>query len=185
LLAALDDEGDGGLSDQEISDQIVTLIFAGYETTTNALSWTFYLLAQHPDIAARVQAATWQRLAGRAPMLEDLPHLDDVRMVLEEAMRLYPPAWSFSRRAVADDVVCGYRLPAGATVLLIPYTTHRHPRFWDDPDRFDPDRFAPERAATRPRDAYMPFGACPLDTPLAKGLIFTQRSRGGRLPERR
>ena len=136
---------------------MVTFLLAGHETTANVLVWTFWLLGQHPRVAARLRAEIEAALGGRPPSLDDLPRLGYVRMVLEEAMRLYPPVWVVDRNTVADDVIGGHRIRKGTLVMLSQYVTHRHPAFWPDPERFDPGRFAPEAARARPRYAYFPF----------------------------
>ena len=161
LLQARDEETGEGMTDEQVRDEVVTLMAAGQETTSNALCWTLVLLAQHPDIEARLQQEYQQVLGGRAPQIEDLPQLKLSRMVLEESMRLYPPAWAFARSAIAEDEINGYSIPKGAYVLVFPATTHRHPDFWERPDVFDPERFEPSRAAGRHRFAYFPFGGGP------------------------
>ncbi len=161
LLAARDESGGGGLSDRELRDQVLTLFVAGHETTSNALAWTWYLLARHPEATAELRAEVAATLGGRPATTDDLPHLRYTRMVLDEAMRLYPPAWATSRNPVEDDEIGGFRIPAGSLVFLSPYVTHRHPEFWERPEEFDPERFRPERAASRPRFAYFPFGGGP------------------------
>jgi cytochrome P450 len=149
------------MNDEQLRDEIITLFLAGHETTALALTWTLYLLSQHPDIEARVRSEIDQTLAGRIPTLADLPGLAYTRRVLDEGIRLYPPAWIFERKALADDEIGGYLIPAGTTLALTPYATHRHPQFWDNPEMFDPDRFIPERVEARPRYAYFPFGGGP------------------------
>jgi cytochrome P450 len=161
LLAVRDEETGEGMSDRQIRDEVITLLLAGHETTAVALSWTWYLLAQHQECEQRLHEEVDAVLGGRLPTVEDLPTLPYSRMVLEESLRLYPPAWSFSRNALADDELGGYHIPAGSTVLLCPYTTHRHPEFWEQPEVFDPLRFTPERVAARPHYAYFPFGGGP------------------------
>ena len=161
LLQAQDEETGEGMADQQVRDEVMTLMAAGHETTANALCWTLLLLAQHPDIEARLREEYTRVLGGRAPQVEDLPQLKFARMVLEESMRLYPPAWAFARQAIASDEIGGYTIARGAYVLLLPATTHRHPDFWERPDVFDPERFSPERAAERHRFAYFPFGGGP------------------------
>ncbi|TMD25828.1 MAG: cytochrome P450, partial [Chloroflexi bacterium] len=161
LLQARDEETGEGMTDGQVRDEVVTLMAAGQETTSNALCWTLVLLAQHPDIEARLQQEYQQVLGGRAPQIEDLPQLKLSRMVLEESMRLYPPAWAFARSAIDEDEIGGYLIPKGAYVLVFPATTHRHPDFWERPDVFDPERFEPSRAAGRHRFAYFPFGGGP------------------------
>src|SRR5262249_18412271 len=154
LLEAQDETG--GMSDQQLRDEVMTMLVAGHETTSNALSWTFYLLSRSPVVTEKLRAELDRSLAGRLPTVEDLPSLSYTRMVIEEAMRLYPPVWILSRTPREDDTIGGYHIPAGAVVVLSPYVTHRHPDFWEDPERFDPDRFTHERAAARPRFAYFP-----------------------------
>jgi cytochrome P450 len=161
LLAAQDEETGAGMSDQQLYDEVRTIFFGGYDTTSNALAWVWYLLAQHPDVEQRLQHELDTVLAGRAPAYQDLAKLTYLRMVIEEAMRLYPPAWITVRTVVADDQIHGYRVPAGAKVLISPYVTHRLPAFWEQPEAFDPERFRPERAGARHRGAYIPFGVGP------------------------
>jgi cytochrome P450 len=125
------------------------------------LAWTFYLLALHPGIEARLRAHVLEVLGDRDPTVEDVPRLTYVTQVVQEAMRLYPPAWVMERETLADDELGGYRVPAGSTVAVSPYVLHRHPEHWPDPEPFDPDRFAPEHVRARSRYAYLPFGAGP------------------------
>src|SRR5438477_3565312 len=111
--AAQDEEGDGGqMTDEQLRDEAITIFLAGHETTANALSWTWYLLAQHPDVEQRLRTELDEVLGGHQPTMDDLPNLPYTRMVLEEAMRLYPPAWSFGRKAIASDEIGGYAVPA-------------------------------------------------------------------------
>jgi cytochrome P450 len=126
------------------------------------MSWIWYLLSQHPAEEARLHDELDRVLGGRAPGHADLAALPYTRRVVEESMRLYPPAPGLSTRAVLeDDEVCGVRVPRGSTVDVAPWVIHRHQRLWDSPERFDPDRFSPERSAGRPRFAYLPFGGGP------------------------
>ena len=162
LLFAQDTEGDGsGMSDVQLRDEAMTIFLAGHETTANALTWTWYLLAQHPDVEARFHAEIDSTLGGRLPSADDLPSLPYTRMVLAESMRLYPPAWILGRRALAPFEANGYEIPSRSIVLLSPYLLHRDARWFPDPERFDPERFSPERQAERPRFAYFPFGGGP------------------------
>ena len=161
LLRARDEETGEGMSDEQLRAEVVTIIGAGHESTAVTLSWTWYLLAQHPEAEARLHEELGRELSGRTPTLEDLPRLRYTTMVVEEAMRLYPPAWALSRTAKRADTLGGYPVPAGSEAIIIPYVTHRHPDFWDAPDRFDPERFTPARRETRPRFSYVPFGAGP------------------------
>lgn len=161
LIASTRQEADPRVGRRRLRDELVTLLLAGHETTASTLSWTFHLVDRHPEVRERLHAEAVEVLGDRLPVYEDLPRLRYTTMVIEEAMRLYPPVWMLPRRAVGDDVVGGYHVPAGSDVLVSPYTLHRHPAFWEDPDRFDPDRFDPDRLANRPRYAYIPFGAGP------------------------
>jgi len=161
FLQARDAETGESMTVSQVRDEVLTLMVAGHETTTNALCWTFLLLSQHPDIEARLREEYQQVLGGRAAQMEDLPRLPLTRMVLEESMRLYPPAWAFARSAIAEDAIGGYTIAKGAYVLMFPATTHRHPDFWERPDVFDPERFSPERTDGRHRFAYFPFGGGP------------------------
>jgi cytochrome P450 len=162
LLVAQDTEGDGGgMSDLQLRDEAMTIFLAGHETTANALTWTLYLLSQHPDVEARMHAEIDAALGARLPAADDLALLPYTRMVLAESMRLYPPAWIVGRRALAPFEAAGYTIPARSIVLACQYVMHRDPRWFPDPDRFDPERFAPDRHADRPRFAYFPFGGGP------------------------
>jgi cytochrome P450 len=161
LLQVRDEETGLGMDDQQLRDQVITLLLAGYETTASALTWTWYLLSQHPESAERMQAESRRVLAGRSPANADLPNLPYARMVFEESMRLFPPAWILGRKALSDDQIGGYQVPAGTIVAISPYTLHRHPGFWERPDDFEPERFSPERSAGRNRYVYIPFGAGP------------------------
>jgi cytochrome P450 len=161
LLAARDEATGEGMSDNDLRDEVMTLVLAGHETTANALTWTFYLLAKNPDVVAKLRAEVREVLGDREPAFEDLPRLGYAERVVQESMRLYPPAWILERAAQADDVLSGHRIPAGTTVVITPYLMQRDPRCWDDPERFDPDRFAPDRFSERQKQAYLPFGDGP------------------------
>lgn len=159
LLMARDEEGDGGhMTDTHLRDEVMTMFLAGHETTANALSWTWYLLAQNPEAEARFHAEVDAVLAGRPPSFDDLPRLRYTEMVLAESMRLYPPAWGLGRRALRAHTLGGVAVPADALVLMSPFLVQRDPRFFPDPLRFDPTRFTPEAKAARPKFAYFPFG---------------------------
>jgi len=162
LLLAQDEEGDGGsMTDEQVRDEAVTLLAAGHETTSNALSWTWHLLSENPEPEAKLHAELDRVLGGRLPTVEDLPNLPYTRKVMNESMRLFPPAWILNRQVVEEYEVDGHVLPVGAAVLLFPYLIHRDPRFWPEPTRFDPDRWTPEADAQRHKFAYVPFGAGP------------------------
>ena len=161
LIAARDTESGGGMTAREVRDQVVTIFMAGHETTAQALAWTWYLLSQHPAAEAKLHDELAAVLGGRTPRHEDLAELRYARMVIDESMRLSPPAHTLGREAIAADEVIGHRIPAGATVLIVPWILHRKPSLWENPDRFEPERFSPERSAAHPRYAYIPFGAGP------------------------
>lgn len=161
LLAARDEDTGKGMSDRQLRDEIMTFVLAGHETTAVTLGWTWYLLGRHPEIEERLRDEVQRAIGGRTPGFEDLPALRYVRMVVEEALRLYPPLWAFGRQAVGEDRIDGYRIKAGTPVNLSPWVTHRHPGFWEEPERFDPERFTPERVASRHRFAYLPFSGGP------------------------
>jgi cytochrome P450 len=167
MLMEAREEADGstgertGMDDQQLRDEIITMILAGHETTANLLSWTFHLLSKHPDVERRVREEATRVLGDRDPVLEDVKSLEYTRMVLEEGLRLYPPAWVFERQAIVPDQLGGYAIEPGAIIGLCPYVLHRHPDHWENPEGFDPERFRPERAEKRPRYAYLPFGGGP------------------------
>jgi cytochrome P450 len=122
------------------------------------LAWCWSLLSRHPEVAARLNAELDTVLEGRTPTVEDLPKLAYVRRVIEETLRLYPPAWVIPRQSHGPDEIGGFAIAGRAAIFISPYVTHRHPEFWENPEGFDPDRFLPERSAGRPRYAYFPFG---------------------------
>ena len=160
LLAARDVEGDGtGMSDEQVRDEALTLITAGHETTANGLTWTWHMLSQHPEVEERFHAELADVLGGRAPEVGDAPALAYTEAVLLETMRLYPPAWGIERRAVCDQEIGGYVIPARAAVLMPTFIANRDERVYPDPLRFDPERFRGDAAAERPDWAYPLFGA--------------------------
>ncbi|MFJ4856374.1 cytochrome P450 [Streptomyces sp. NPDC088730] len=161
LIDATADERDPAVRQNRMRDELITLLLAGHDTTASTLNWTLYLLDRHPEAGDRVRTEVDEVLGDRLPAIEDLHRLTYTSMVLQEVMRLYPAVWLLPRRALAADEIGGYRVPAGADVVLCPYTLHRHPDFWEDPDRFDPERFAKGRSADRHRYSYVPFGAGP------------------------
>ena len=160
LIRARDEETGAGLSDQELRDEALTIFAAGHETTANALAWTWYLLATHPEATARFHEELDRVLQGRMPKADDLQHLPYTRAVFDESLRLYPPVPAIQRKATTGAIVGGLSLPAGAVVLIGTYNLHRHPAFWRDPECFRPERWLDgERPAAR--CAYLPFGAGP------------------------
>jgi cytochrome P450 len=161
LLSARDEDTGEVMTDHQVRVEVTTFLLAGQETTSLALTWTWYLLSQHAAAQQKLTDEIDAVLGGRPPEYTDLVNLPYTRMVIDEAMRLYPPAWGFSRQALADDELSGFRLPRGWLAFVIPYVLHRLPAFWKDPDTFDPDRFLPERIADRPKFVYLPFGAGP------------------------
>lgn len=162
LLDAQDEAG-RRMSDEQLKDEVMTLFLAGHETTANALSWTWYLLAQNPEVEQALAAELDSVLAGRAPTLADLPRLPYTEMVVKESMRLYPPAWGIGRRALSDFELGGYGIPAGTNVFIMQWVTQRDARFFPEPLRFDPERWRedPIRRGKIPRFAYFPFGGGP------------------------
>jgi cytochrome P450 len=157
LLAARYDDG-SAMSDQQIRDEVMTILLAGYETMANALTWTWYLLSQNPDVEQRFHSEVDSVLQGRSPVFEDAPKLKYTEMVLSESMRLYPPAWAMGRYALGDFALGPYYLPRGTNIFVSQYVTHRDPRYFPDPERFDPERWTPEAKTARPRFSYFPFG---------------------------
>jgi enediyne biosynthesis protein E7 len=162
LMTARYDDGTT-LTDTEISDELATFMLAGHETSAVTLSWALALLSAYPAARAQLEAEVDAVLGGRQPEAADVDRLPWTTAVISETMRLYPPAWTIERDAVADDEVAGVPVPAGSTVAIPPYLVHRHPDFWPDPAGFDPARFRPgsgdrRPAMDRPRYSYIPFG---------------------------
>ena len=161
LLLARDEETGKGMNDPQVRDEVMTLLLGGHETTSAALTWTWYLLSEHPEVESRLHDEVDRVLGGQVPTVDHLGDLPYTRNVIQEAMRLYPPAFFIMRHAIADDEIGGYRVAANSLIFLMAHMVHRHPAFWEEPERFDPDRFTPERSAHRPRYAYIPFGGGP------------------------
>ncbi|WP_103535980.1 cytochrome P450 [Streptomyces sp. SM11] len=146
---------------RRLREELVTLLLAGHETTASTLGWTLHLIERHPEVRARVREEARAVLGEGVPGPEHLHRLTYTTMVVQEAMRLFPPVWILPRVAQRGDVVGGYTVTAKSDVLICPYIMHRHPRLWEDPERFDPERFDPRQVADRPRYAYIPFGGGP------------------------
>jgi cytochrome P450 len=162
LLMALDEEGDGGgMTDQQLRDEAMTLFLAGHETTANALAWTWYLLSLNPDAANAMHRELDAVLGDRLPTPADYTRLPYTEMVVAESMRMFPPAWAVSRLAIEDAMIGEWLVPRGAVVVASQAVTHRDARWFPDPDRFDPLRFTPEAKASRPKLSYFPFAAGP------------------------
>jgi cytochrome P450 len=161
LLKSRDEETGECMSDRELRDEVVTLFAAGHETTAVALAWTWYLLSLHPEVAGRLAGEVTDVLGERPPAFSDLERLPYTRMVFEETMRLYPPAFVINRVALADDRIGDVDVPAGTMVSVSPWITHRNPNLWDEPERFDPERFTEESVRARHKYAYFPFGGGP------------------------
>jgi cytochrome P450 len=161
LMSARDAETGTAMTDKQLHEEILGMLQQGHDTVGESLAWTWYLLSLHPEVERRLHLEISQVVGDRTPTLADLPRLPYAQMILQESLRVYPPVWVIPRDAVKDDEIGGYRIPAGSTILLSPYLTHRHPGFWDNPEAFDPERFLPERVKNRPRLAYFPFGGGP------------------------
>ncbi len=160
LLAAQDEEG-GGLSDRQVRDEAMTLLLAGHETTANALTWTWYLLGQSPEIERKLHEELDRVLAGRLPEAADIARLPFVEQVVTEAMRLYPPAWMIGRRAIAEQRLDRFVAPPRSVIFMSQWIVHRDPRWFEQPERFDPERWTPAFKAGLPKFAFFPFGAGP------------------------
>jgi cytochrome P450 len=162
FMAARDEETGEGMGEQQLIDECLTMIAAGHETSANGLTWALYALSAHPEIRDRIREEA-DRVIGRSgiPSFEQIADMHYTRMVVEEAMRLYPPAWVIGRKAIADDVADGWQIPKGQIVLIPVYLIHRDPALWDQPDLFRPERFSPEAAKARHKFAYLPFGGGP------------------------
>ena len=161
LMTAHDEPSGVMLNDSQLKNEVMGLLLAGHETTANALTWTFYALSQNLWAWERLRSEIQLVIGKRVPASTDLASLPYLRRVLEESLRLYPPAWIIGRRAIHDDTIGGYFVPAGTVIAICIYTLHRHPDFWENPDQFDPERFTPHRSANRDKHAYIPFSIGP------------------------
>jgi len=160
LMVARDEDG-SAMTDCQLRDEIMTFLLAGHETTAVSMSWTWYLLSQHPEAAEKLRNELNEKLGGQTPQLEDLARLPYTDKVIRESMRLFPPAWSLARTTAKEIELDGYRLPVGANVVMSPWIMHRDPRFFERPDEFDPDRWTAQTLQHLPRFAYFPFGGGP------------------------
>jgi cytochrome P450 len=161
FIHARDKDTGESMTDREMIDEVMTLIVAGSETSAATMNWVWFLLSQHGDIEEKVHAEIDNLEFDQAPSFEQLHELKYLRQVIEEALRLYPPVWLYSRKAIADDVVAGFEIPAGSDIFISPYFLHRNPRYWPDPERVDPERFTEESIKQRYKQAYIPFSAGP------------------------
>jgi cytochrome P450 len=159
LLLAQDESEDGsGMTDEQVRDEALTLFLAGHETGANALTWTWYLLSQHPEVERRLHEEIDRVLGDRPPELADLPELRYAEMILAEALRLYPPAWAIGRKAIGAFTLGGFEIPANSICIVSPYVVQRDARWFPDPEKFDPERWTPEAREARPKFSYFPFG---------------------------
>jgi len=161
LIGAADPKSGRSMGRIELRNNLLAFIVAGHETTALALAWALYLLALHPERQEEARTVAREALGDRAATAEDLPALAPLRRVIEEALRLYPPAAFMTRQAEVEAEVAGHRIAPGCLIMIPIYAIHRHRRLWDDPDAFDPDRFRPERARGRHKFAYLPFSGGP------------------------
>lgn len=161
LLAVRDDDSGQGMGEQQVRDEVVTLLLAGHETSSNALAWTFWLLTRHRDVEARLLEELHTVLGGRPATSADLTRLPYLKQVVQESMRVLPPVWAIARRSQQDETFHGFHVPKGSYLTILPYTLHRHPDYWPDPERFDPERFNPNRTEPRHSYSYIPFAAGP------------------------
>ena len=161
FMDAKDKETGEGMTDKEIIDEVMTLIIAGHETGATTLNWAWYLLSQNLSEEKKLHNEVDNNIVGDIPTFDEVGNLPFSRQVIEEALRLYPPVWLYSRTAIEDDTVCGYNIPAGTNIFFAPYYLHRHPDFWEEPESFKPDRFSAEEVKKRHKFAFIPFSAGP------------------------
>jgi cytochrome P450 len=161
LMSVKDKDTGQGMNDLELRDEIVTLLFSGFDTTSRTLSWAFHALAQNPEVEKALYEEIDRVLQGRTPRYDDLPNLPYTQMLIKETMRVYPPNPLIGRRAKEDDVIGGVHIPAGSFLTISAYLAQQSEELWDNPKRFDPLRFAPEKESEIPRFAYFPFGGGP------------------------
>jgi cytochrome P450 len=161
LLEATDADTGQTMDNRQLRDEVTTLFVAGHETTANGMAWLGWLLAENPEIQQQLQAEV--DAVGDAPLADmaTLQRLELTGRVVDEGLRLYPPAWILGRRSLGPDTLAGYDITANSFLIVMPGLLHRNPKYWPRPERFDPDRFLPEVVATRPKGSYIPFGAGP------------------------
>ena len=161
FMGSRDKETDEAMTDQELLDEVMTMIIAGHETSAITLNWVWYFVARHPEVENKLQAEVDQANYELIPGFEQLDQLPYVKQVVEEALRYYPPVWLYTRRAINDDQLGEYFVPAGTDIFISPYYLHRHPAYWKDAEKFDPERFADENIKYQHKQAYIPFSAGP------------------------
>lgn len=161
LMDAVDEETGERMSDLQLRDECMTIFLAGHETTSLALSWFWLLMHEHPEEEKKLHEELKTVLNGRTPGFADIPKLKYTKQLIEETMRLYPPAWTIGRRPLEDDVIDGYPIKKGQNILMMAYHVHRHPDYWEQPDKFMPERFSDENVKNIKKFAYFPFGGGP------------------------
>jgi len=161
MLMLSQDEDGSPMNDKQVRDEVMTLFGAGHETTSRALTWTWYLLSQNPEVEQRFHDELQNVLGGRAPTMEDLPKLTYTEQIVKESMRIYPPAWITTRQAAHDTTLGGEPLQKGRVVIVNIWGVHHNPAYFPDPWKFDPERFTPEHEKALPKSAYLPFGNGP------------------------
>lgn len=161
FMDARDKETGEAMSDKELIDEVMTLIVAGSETSATTLNWAWYSLSQHPEVEARLHAEVDNASYEQVPGFEHIMELSYTRQVTEEVLRLYPPVWLFTRKAIEQDKLGDYDVPPGTDIFISPYFLHRHPDYWDEPEKFDPERFTPEAIKQRHKFVFIPFSAGP------------------------
>lgn len=161
MMAARDKETGAAMQDKELIDEVMTLIVAGSETSATTMNWTWYAIAQYPDVAAPFYAEIDAASYTGAPSFEHIGELTYTRQIVEEALRIYPPVWLYTRKAIGEDKLGEFNIPAGADIFISPYYLHRNSAFWPDPENFDPTRFTEAAVKARHKLAYIPFSAGP------------------------
>ncbi len=161
LMEARDRDTGQAMPDRQLVSEIMTLVVAGHETTASTLNWTWYLLSQNSEVEERLSEELNCLPRSECPEMGDLPKFTYTRQILEEALRLYPPGWLMTRKALKDDRLGEYFVPAGTEIYISPYLIQRHPALWEDPDHFNPDRFDPEQSRDRHALTILPFSAGP------------------------
>jgi cytochrome P450 len=162
FMDSRDKETGDAMSDKELLDELMTLIIAGHETSAITLNWTWYFISKHPEVEQKVHQEVDANIKiGAFPEFDELDKLPYIKQVVEEALRYYPPVWMFSRKAIADDCVGNYSIPAGTDIFIAPYFLHRHPDYWTDAETFDPERFTESEIKKQHKNAYIPFSAGP------------------------